>query len=587
MLPFGKMRNESESVRFSKFKRNIILLYLAVAFITPLQIACRTDDPAAMNFNDSSGFAADSNPSGTYEYGGSPLSETPDEFVIQNIRVNWVEQSASMAETDEQGNTLHLAELIRGRSNAAKTGVYVSVNGERADCFYHFANESDTYAVFPTFSGQPGKHLNQAMIEVSFTKPIPADMNVTVHLHVFSPKIKKSQDSQELHLNKTSLVFTEKDNPASGAPPTKYVTATFREGFGDCFIVAALPAGVVAETYDFGIDDETLFPGVAVPDNMQTPVLYNAAWNGFKVPETWVFDAAAYTIATETLETIEVAGRSNGESHAKSVLRKSFSDDIDTKLTPMKLRLEYYFDRARDNVGAVLSTDTPCGYVLPDKYKNDPKISFVGNSGVKIGSTGAGVHEIQIIDVEALIAMGKQHVPNGNIGEIADFQFNENANPTSGVHYDRRTHAMKAEVLYGTPPLQKTLRFADEEVNTLMHGVAYGKAYIHMPDYCNVPDEDEPNTSGDSWGKYWHTLHSNLCHTTYNGNDFAMVITWTPTFTYVPHVGQLTVEINDSERYAESFDSRKFGDGHLYLQSHWGSGVVFTSASFSPAVEID
>jgi len=54
-----------------------------------------------------------------------------------------------------------------------------------------------------------------------------------------------------------------------------------------------------------------------------------------------------------------------------------------------------------------------------------------------------------------------------------------------------------------------------------------------------------------------------------------MAITW------VPQSSKLTATVNNSERYSEDNFSG-FGNGHIYLQSHWGSGVVFTSANFAP-----
>jgi len=69
-----------------------------------------------------------------------------------------------------------------------------------------------------------------------------------------------------------------------------------------------------------------------------------------------------------------------------------------------------------------------------------------------------------------------------------------------------------------------------------------------------------------------------------------MVITWVPEPCAQPcqeHAPDpcppsdaLTVSLN-GKRYEEK-GFANFGNGHLYLQSHWGSGVVFTSANFTP-----
>jgi len=112
-----------------------------------------------------------------------------------------------------------------------------------------------------------------------------------------------------------------------------------------------------------------------------------------------------------------------------------------------------------------------------------------------------------------------------------------------------------------------------------MHGVAYGRAYTNMTDY-NAAANVAPGGTGAAWEKYWNTFKKNLeaCP----GDSFTMVVKW------VSASNKLTAKINGNERYAETgFATSKIyngtdRNGHLYLQSHWGSGVVFTSANFSP-----
>ena len=74
-----------------------------------------------------------------------------------------------------------------------------------------------------------------------------------------------------------------------------------------------------------------------------------------------------------------------------------------------------------------------------------------------------------------------------------------------------------------------------------------------------------------------------------SGDSFTMVLKWSVASSL------LTVSLESSEaaianpvRYSEGgFDTSKIydppnRDGHIYLQSHWGSGIVFTEANFSP-----
>ncbi|MCL2005563.1 MAG: hypothetical protein FWG73_05300 [Planctomycetaceae bacterium] len=60
-----------------------------------------------------------------------------------------------------------------------------------------------------------------------------------------------------------------------------------------------------------------------------------------------------------------------------------------------------------------------------------------------------------------------------------------------------------------------------------------------------------------------------------SGNNFNMKIGWVKTS------GRLTVFLKNQKRYEENgFTTDKLRDGHFYLQSHWGSAVVFTAAKF-------
>ena len=272
----------------------------------------------------------------------------------------------------------------------------------------------------------------------------------------------------------------------------------------------------------------------------------------------------------------------------------------------MKLILSYQFDRERDNVGAKFADGSKLGYVLPFSQRENPKLSFVANSGVKFGSTdgaSAGVREIQIIDVNALVNMVDDAV--GVIDKIDNFQFfdpknvDPNSNdPTTGVHDDGKVKDMKATVpilpyqQLDAPKPTNPFKFmppAGEDVGTLMHGVAYGVDYEKMMDFkLDVP---RPLTPPFTWEDYWHALNHNNSIT--GGNSFEMVITW-ESQSYL-----LTVELNGDKRYEDPYfvpgnicgsiyipapqgPVPQNRDGHIYLQSHWGSGVVFTSAKFLP-----
>jgi hypothetical protein len=93
-----------------------------------------------------------------------------------------------------------------------------------------------------------------------------------------------------------------------------------------------------------------------------------------------------------------------------------------------------------------------------------------------------------------------------------------------------------------------------------MNGIGYGKDYSQIYSYNNA--------GGSGWQKYWNTLNNNVNDT---GLSNTMTIQKTVSNT-------LTVQLNNIANYFTD-TAPDAGDGHLYLQSHWGSGVIFTSVS--------
>ena len=530
--------------------------------------------PSGMNWKKVTGPVGthlDEKPTVTIEGSGTTIQLTgklaTTDLVMNEINeVEWVERELFGKEDVPNGSgsttPLYLAELVKGNGG-----------GE-----YHFTNQPNSYAVFPTFAGQRQEHFEQAKVMVTLKEAIPEHMHGTVHLRCFDPKNVSPRDTSKWSLNNPAdnrggvplgnqtLKLTQMDSPAQNTTPQKYTIATFTEGFGDNFIVAAHPNSGVTNKYKFDNAGQILLKpdSQTLPDSLRTSILYNAAWNGFKVPKTWEVIDTGNTIHIATA----IDDINHGESYAKSVLNKTdFTKD-------MELELKYCFARSRDNIGSTW------GYVLPPKQESKPKLSFVGNSGVKIGSTGGastGVYEIAILDMDSMIAMGgydsTQLINNVTpvYGTIDNFR-RDRPVTGAGVQDNRRVEGMKAT--YGTPPAHKTLAFEPENVNTLMHGVAYGKDYNNMNDYTTA-SATAPGGTGAAWEKYWNTLRNNQINCGTLGNDFTMVIGWTP------QSNKLTAKINGSERYGEA-GFNDFKDEHLYLQSHWGSGVVFTSARFVP-----
>ena len=184
---------------------------------------------------------------------------------------------------------------------------------------------------------------------------------------------------------------------------------------------------------------------------------------------------------------------------------------------------------------------------------HNPKLSFVANSGVKIGSTlGAseGAYEINILDVDSMVDMV--------VGGMATFA----KNGAVGMQDSGRIEKIPLPAFIANafnPP--KTV-FADEHLNTLMHGVGYGKDYSIMSYYKSNPG----NFSVQTWQRYHQTLGNNKAR---SGQSNSMTIQLASV--------ELVVNLNGESYRDSNFNSK--GDGYLYLQSHWGSGVIFTSAS--------
>ena len=201
------------------------------------------------------------------------------------------------------------------------------------------------------------------------------------------------------------------------------------------------------------------------------------------MPYGWIFDEKEYTIATETIDTILGKG---GESYAKSVLNPFY----------FEIKLEYEFDRDRAPNGYIQGDSNKDGVI---DSKDAKKLSFVANSGLKIGSkagASAGAYEVAILDVESMVAMagGINSFKNGQVlqaGTLSACQVyvqnyvDEPLNRLmNGVGYDRRCKAQtaleklrklrervnrfkelsKSLAKLDSPTLEKSLEFLDDKL---------------------------------------------------------------------------------------------------------------------------
>jgi len=105
--------------------------------------------------------------------------------------------------------------------------------------------------------------------------------------------------------------------------------------------------------------------------------------------------------------------------------------------------------------------------------------------------------------------------------------------------------------------------YASEDLSKLMNGIGYGREYAKMKPY------NQAGTGNTSQNKYWNTLQNNVSNT---GLSNTMTIQKAVNNT-------LTVQLNGIADYYVDPSPVLGSDKHLYLQSHHGSGVIFTTAS--------
>jgi hypothetical protein len=109
--------------------------------------------------------------------------------------------------------------------------------------------------------------------------------------------------------------------------------------------------------------------------------------------------------------------------------------------------------------------------------------------------------------------------------------------------------------------------YEGEELSRLLHGVEYDGPYMWMPDYISADPQGDPEMPTSE--KYVNTLDSNYGH-----NSSTMIVGVTGTET--SGIFNLAIFVNGLSTYfqpnivlgtLDTFD----------VQSHWGSGVIFSN----------
>jgi hypothetical protein len=258
--------------------------------------------------------------------------------------------------------------------------------------------------------------------------------------------------------------------------------------------------------------------------------------SGWVVPSGWTVDGNSLTTMMPTGEdtTLEQEGGDYGDNieqkRGTTYSQKTYADGF-------IMEFEYSFVRNGDD-----------GYVQPDTNKNDliddqdrRKVSFVGNSGIKLGSYRGSdtCWEIAILDVEAMVNL---------VGSVNTFE----------TLIDDKGMVHLSDI-----KLDSGIKYENEHLSQLMNGVGYKK------DLYNIVD---------SAAKSYRQLFEEN-YKLFSGNGGKMKIVY--------DAGTLSVYVWKDDSYIKYYEAADVPitggdrDGRVYIQSHWGSGVTFSDISIT------
>ncbi|MDO4551018.1 MAG: LamG-like jellyroll fold domain-containing protein [Planctomycetia bacterium] len=275
-------------------------------------------------------------------------------------------------------------------------------------------------------------------------------------------------------------------------------------------------------------------------------------------------------IVTDTYQT-----PCSGPRYSGSYLKSSIS----YATTGFTMDLDYDFIRGNDGNGNIYGD--AYGYqkgIRPGNVDDiNNKLSFVANGGVKFGSSGgygSGVFEVALLDMIAIV---------NKIAEVPMFKedgtlnlLDEKTNPHA---WDTAWSKVKNMI-----QANGTLSYTDYEIESLsklLNAVGYGQNYQDMDKYFGGKDLGIDTFLSAIQESY------KLCLAT--DNVLTIIATTQPEANYYSSVN---VVLNGANTFsATTFVPAKEegptnilkGDGHIYLQSHWGSGVVYKITKLASA----
>ncbi|MDR1479550.1 MAG: hypothetical protein LBJ00_11480, partial [Planctomycetaceae bacterium] len=290
----------------------------------------------------------------------------------------------------------------------------------------------------------------------------------------------------------------------------------------------------------------------------------------------WIIPSG-WKIETDGITTImpvtgAVAPKSEGSSHSAN---NGCTFSVNTYESGFKLTLKYSFTRNGVN-----------GYLQPDRNGDEKidssdrrKLSFVGNSGIKLGSfrgTGDGVKEVAIFDTQTMV--DRISVTDGGV-TFTGIEAFKHRPPTA---LDTQTYTGvpnndNSKVKFDTEFISQV--GDEEQLAQLLNGIRYNGNLSSFYDYTSA--------TGSGWQKLYNTLENN--YNRWQGTaDKELEIYWKPS-----EVGQtqgtLEVYAKINGQWLKYYDETGVEisnggslDGHIYIQTHWGSGVKFKVISIGP-----
>ena len=229
----------------------------------------------------------------------------------------------------------------------------------------------------------------------------------------------------------------------------------------------------------------------------------------------------------EEAANLEYNKHNNGDAFSVSAIGNTFTLSFDMAFDPRFVQPD------RNN-----TEFTPDG--------DEQKLSFVANSGVKLGPIhGNKVYEAAIIDVVAWVDKA------GGIESFNDW-----------TRWTAESGSTKNDVV-------KVPNHVPEKLTRLLHGIKYGEL-----DYTKIRKLDNLNdvvfeSPGDAWQDYYHILK----------RFYDKMKANPPSTMEVKYSGgnQIDIKVNGVLWYRDQSVTVVNSNHHLHLQSHWGSGVSFNS----------